>query len=95
MKLYYLFDELEFGKYAGRSIEEVFKIDPEYIDTCLCGKEENFSILFSDMEKLSKLNPDFIFSDKAINNAKAAERYLASEDETGSLPVDSDDDEIE
>lgn len=92
MKLYYLFDELEFGKYAGQLILEVFKTDPDYIDTCLCDMEENFSILFSDLEKLKKLKPDFIFSDKAVKNAKEAENYLSSEDESGSLPEDKEDD---
>ncbi len=92
MKLYYLFDELEFGKYAGMLLPEVFKKDPSYIDFCLCDMKENFSILFSELEKLKELNPDFTFSDKAIENAKEAERYLASEDETGSIPEDIDDD---
>jgi len=92
MKLYYLFDELEFGKYAGISLQDVFIKDPAYIDSCLCEREENFSILYSDMEKLIKLKPDFAFSEKAANNAKEAERYLAAEDENGSLPEDKEDD---
>ena len=92
MKLYYLFDELEFGKYAGMPLREVFKKDPAYIDICLCERKENFSILFSDMVKLNELNPDFTFSTEAIENAKEAERYLSSEDESGSIPEDIDDD---
>jgi hypothetical protein len=92
MKLYYLFDELEFGKYAGITLFEVFKKDPAYINSCLCERKENFSILYSDIEKLIKLNPGFIFSDAAVENAKEAERYLASEDEQGTIPEDKDDD---
>jgi hypothetical protein len=92
MKLYYLFDELEFGKYAGTQLLEVFKKDPAYIDNCLCERKENFSILYSDMVKLNELNPGFTFSAEAIENAKEAERYLASEDESGSIPEGLDDD---
>jgi hypothetical protein len=92
MKLYYLFDELEFGKYAGMLLIDVFKKDPLFIDSCLCNMKENFSIMFSDMEKLKDLNPGFSFSDEAIENAKEAERYLADEDESGSIPEDIDDD---
>ena len=92
MKLYYLFDELDFGKFAGEILTEVFKKDPAYIDSCLCNMKENFSILFSDLEKLRELNSGFSFSEVAIENAKEAERYLAAEDESGSIPEDLDDD---
>jgi hypothetical protein len=92
MKLYYLFDDLDFGKYAGEILTDVFRKDPAYIDSCLCTMKENFSILFTDLEKLNELNPGFSFSVEAIENAKEAERYLDAEDESGSIPEDPDDD---
>jgi len=91
-KLYFLFDDLDFGKYEGQSVQDIFKIDPAYIDSCLCRHQENFSILYSDLEKLKILNPEFTFSEKAINNAKDAEIYFDSEDENGSLPEDKEED---
>jgi hypothetical protein len=94
MKLYFLFDEIDFGRYAGMPLTEVFKIDPAYIDQCICGHHNDFAILSSELESLKKLNPGFVFSDEAIKKAKEAEQYFASEDDQEDFRIEPEE-EIE
>ncbi len=55
-----------FGKYRGKTLEEVFRISPSYIDWCL-RNISNFEITQSTFEYLILTNPvsEYKFSDGA------------------------------
>lgn len=66
MEFYELDTEFTFGKYQGKTLEEVFEIDPAFIDYCLIN-HEHFNLSDDILEELKELNPDFQFSEEALD----------------------------
>lgn len=87
MKFYDLESEFKFGKYEGKTLQEVVKIDPEYINTCSI-KEKDFFIAGPVIEDLKKLNPELNLSDVALQNL--ADKHSAWKHE---MDIDEDDEE--
>ena len=65
MKLYNLNSKLDFGEYKGKSLSDVFKKDPEYIEECVF-EEAGFCFNPSIVDALEDLHPDFAFSEEAV-----------------------------
>lgn len=78
MKLYSLSSKLDFGEYKGKTLQEVFKQDPDYVEECIL---ENPTFCFNpgSLETLEDLHPEFSFSDEAVE--KLEEKYDIYEDE--------------
>jgi len=66
MKAYNLDTRFNFGKYEGKTLEDVFKEDPQYIDKCLVGIDD-FVIDEKAVQKLFETYPDKELSDEAID----------------------------
>ncbi|SMO60648.1 exodeoxyribonuclease X C-terminal domain-containing protein [Solitalea koreensis] len=86
MHFYDLESELKFGHYQGKTLEEVVKLNPDYIEQCV-RKEKDFFITAPVIEDLMKLNPDLSISEEAIDilETKRLEwvRALGLEEEEG------------
>ncbi|MCO4292931.1 hypothetical protein NF867_08665 [Solitalea sp. MAHUQ-68] len=65
MKFYDLETEFNSGKYQGKTLQEIAKIDPEYLNTCALS-DQNFLITAPVIEDLQGINPAISFSDQAI-----------------------------
>jgi hypothetical protein len=66
---YGLSDTFRFGKYKGKTLLEVFKIAPAYIDWCL-REVPTFFMLTETYNKLLEVFPHFKFSEKALCSIK-------------------------
>jgi len=62
---------LYFGKYKDQTIDEVFNLNPNYIEWLIVNID-NFLLTSDTFEYLNSLNPNFKFSDnvKMINDSK-------------------------
>jgi len=90
MKFYDLNTVLNFGKFEGKTIQEVAGIQPSYLDWCAINLE-HFYIDDEEVEALKEAYPSFSFSEEA--KAKLAEKYEAWENEQEDYPdYDSPDD---
>ncbi|AFD09249.1 exodeoxyribonuclease X C-terminal domain-containing protein [Solitalea canadensis] len=87
MKFYDLESEFKFGKYEGKTLQDVVKIDPEYINTCSIN-EKDFFIAGPVIEDLKKLNPELDLSAIALQNL--ADKHSAWKQE---MDIDEDDEE--
>ncbi|POY39108.1 hypothetical protein C3K47_01020 [Solitalea longa] len=67
MKFYDLETEFNFGKYQGKTLQEIAKIDPEYLNTCALN-EQDFFITAPVIEDLQGINPAINFSAPAIQS---------------------------
>ena len=78
MRLYSLNSKLDFGEYSGKTLKDVFVKDPEYVEECIL---ENPSFCFnpSIIDALEDINPEFIFSEEAVE--KIEEKYDIYEEE--------------
>ncbi|MFZ4464101.1 MAG: hypothetical protein ACOYN5_09645 [Bacteroidales bacterium] len=56
MKFYDVESEFTFGKYEGKTLQEVFDKDPKYIDFCFNNYDE-FYVSPDVMKELKSLNP--------------------------------------
>ncbi len=66
MEFYELDTEFTFGKYQGKTLEEVFEIEPAFINYCLIN-HEHFNLSDDILEELKEQNPDFQFSEEALD----------------------------
>jgi len=66
MKVYDLNTNFTFGKYEGKSLEDIFKTDPEYVQQCMVTVED-FAIDERAIQKLFEKYPSVDFSDEAID----------------------------
>lgn len=66
MKVYDLNTSFTFGKYEGKSLDDVFRTDPQYIQQCMIAVED-FAIDERAMQKLFEKYPEVDFSDEAID----------------------------
>lgn len=65
MKVYQKHSTLTFGQHKGKSIEEVFKFNPHYLEWCITDIPD-FLIQLSEFKKLEVLNPNYLLPDKII-----------------------------
>lgn len=73
-KVYEWHDKLDFGKYDGEHLDEVFQRDPEYVNEVL-EDHPNFSITKDTLIHLQDLDPDFKFTDKAMDSVMNQRKY--------------------
>lgn len=66
IKLFKLNYTLGFGKYSGKTVEEISKIDPHYLDWSLCYLD-HFYLDSEQFEKIQALVPTYQFSENAID----------------------------
>jgi len=66
MKVYDLNTSFAFGKYEGKSLDEVFRTDPAYVQQCMINVED-FAIDERAIQKLFEKYPDTDFSDESID----------------------------
>ena len=81
MKAYDLNSRFTFGKYEGKTLEDVFQQDPAYVEKCMVS-EEDFSVDEKSIQKLFEKYPDIEISDAAID---------ANLDKLDALDTDDDD----
>ena len=66
MKAYDLNTNFTFGKYEGKSLIDVFKTDPAYVQKCMMTVDD-FAIAERSIQALFEKYPDFEFSDEAVD----------------------------
>jgi hypothetical protein len=66
MKAYDLNTRFTFGKYEGKTLDEVFQQDPEYVEKCMMTVED-FAVDEKSIQKLFEKYPDVDISDGAID----------------------------
>ena len=66
MKAYDLSSRFTFGKYEGRTLEEVFKEDPSYVEKCMLTVED-FTVDERAIQQLFERYPEVEVSDAAID----------------------------
>lgn len=64
MKFYTLNTKFTFGKFSGKTLEEVLKIQPGYIDWCLINLD-HYCLSKHVIEQIKVLKPGFTISEKA------------------------------
>lgn len=65
MKYYDLNTEFTFGKYKGRTVQDVLNIQPSYIDWCAVYLD-HFFITNETISELKSLNKDFSLTEKGL-----------------------------
>ena len=66
MKIYDLNTRLTFGNYEGKTLEDVYKLDPEFIEHSLINNRD-FAIDERSLQKLFEKYPRYEFTNKSIN----------------------------
>lgn len=66
MKPFELTTRFGFGKYEGKTLEEIFSSDSDYIETCILNVED-FCVEEKAIQRLFEKYPDNEISDSAIN----------------------------
>lgn len=82
MKAYDLNTRFTFGKYEGKSLDEVFQQDPAYVEKCMMTVED-FAVDEKSIQKLFEKYPEVDISDSAIDT---------NLDKLDSMDMDDDDD---
>lgn len=82
MKLYTLDSVLSFGKYENSTLEEVFEIDPSYIEWCILNLD-HFFIDFQTIKELTIVNIYFDFPESTLDflRTKILDEIKREEDE--------------
>jgi len=88
MEFFDLETEFTSGKYAGKTLEEVFNSDPKFVEQMLISNE-SFNISDETMVQLKEINPKFEFSERALD--KREEKFDLWEDENDVADDDEDD----
>ena len=65
MKVFDLSTVFPKGKYKGKSLQDVFDKDPEFVEDCLLN-DTNFLVGEKAIRSMRKLNPEFSFSMDAL-----------------------------
>lgn len=78
MKFYTLNTKFTFGKFTGKTLEEVLKIQPDYIDWCLINLD-HYCLPEYAIEQIKVLKPNFTISEKA--GQVLSDKYLIWENE--------------
>ncbi|MBK7427000.1 MAG: hypothetical protein IPI60_08215 [Saprospiraceae bacterium] len=91
MEFYELETEFTFGKYQGKTLEEVYEIDPAFIDECLI-KYDHFNLSDDTLEELKEINPNHKFSEDFFEKReqKFAKWEEENPDDETDLEVDAD-----
>jgi hypothetical protein len=81
MKAYDLNTSFTFGKYEGKTLDEVFKEDPAYVEKCMVAVDD-FAIDEKSIQKLFEKYPDNEISDSAVDaNLDKLDAMDSSDDE--------------
>jgi len=72
MKFYTLDTEFTFGKFSGKTIREVIKIQPDYIDWCAINLD-HFYISDEIITEVKAIIPTFVLSEEG--QSKLTEKY--------------------
>ncbi|QED38991.1 hypothetical protein FK178_15260 [Antarcticibacterium arcticum] len=65
MKIYYLDTCFNFGKYEGKTLEEVISIQPDYINWCILNLD-HFLVDEDQLEEFLEINTSFFLSKNAL-----------------------------
>lgn len=82
-------DVLHFGKYEGKTLEEVLAVDREYIDWCL-GNVDDFVVSSDVLLEIQKQYPEFQFSSDSLKELERKQLQLEEEVETDDYEVYDD-----
>lgn len=80
-KIYEWYDRLDFGKYKGERLDEIFQKDATYVQECLETKE-GFRITISTCKHLENLIDGYRFRDKARSSVINMKKYSSRPGET-------------
>ena len=72
MKFYTLDSEFTFGKFSGKTLQQVIDLQPSYIDWCACNLG-HFYVSEDEIEKIKEIIPGFSIS--SDGQQKMLERY--------------------
>ena len=89
MKFYTLDTEFTFGKYEGKIVKEVLKIQPAYLDWCAINLD-HFYISDETITEIKEIKPDFTISEEG--KQKLAEKFSIWENEHQQKDYDDYDD---
>ncbi len=92
MKAHSLNTAFNFGRYEGRTLEDVFAEDPAYVEKCMVSVDE-FVIEERSLAKLMQNNPETELGQEAIdNNLTKLDTILDVDDDDTFLRLDDDTD---
>src|ERR1051326_8208515 len=66
MRAYDLSTRFNFGKYEGKTLEDVFRQDPDYVEKCMITVED-FAVDEKTVQKLFENFPNVVLSSEAID----------------------------
>ncbi|MGI6310587.1 MAG: hypothetical protein ACOXZU_03515 [Bacteroidales bacterium] len=92
MKSYYLNTKFKFGKFKGKTLREILRIQPSYIDWCIVNLD-HFYLSNQTMNRIWGFKPDFTLSPGAQDMLLQKENNMKTErDEEGIYddPCDND-----
>jgi len=69
MKFYELETEFSFGKYEGKSLQEILEIQPSYIQWCI-DNLDHFYISDQVIQKIKSIKPDFRLNQDSLDRLK-------------------------
>ena len=80
MENYYLEREFTFGKFKGKTVEEVLDLQPSYIDWCIINLE-HFYISESVLQGIKRFKPDFNLTEEGKQKLAYKDKFLKDEHE--------------
>lgn len=91
MKIFDLNTVFPHGKYKGKSLQDVFGADPDFVEECLLN-DTTFLVNEKAIRSMRKINPEFSFSMDAleINERKWANYDSIQDTEFEEEPFDDD-----
>ncbi|MDR1198651.1 MAG: hypothetical protein LBK94_06520 [Prevotellaceae bacterium] len=94
MKFYHIDTKFDFGKYAGKTLQEVLEIRPSYINWCIINLD-HFYISEDVIDEIKSIKPEFALSEEELqelNNKYDArnEKQLDKYDKHNYYSDDSD-----
>jgi hypothetical protein len=93
MKFYDIDTEFTFGKYEGKTIQEVFEKDPKYIDFCFNNIDE-FYVSPEVLKELRQMDPKFSGPKAEEFDDDLLESYLNETEDIGDFDEAFEEEEI-
>lgn len=93
MKFYDIDTEFTFGKYEGKTIQEVFEKDPKYIDFCFNNIDE-FYVSPEVLKELRQMDPKFAGPKAEEFDDDLLESYLDETEDIGDFDEDFEEEDI-
>ena len=79
MKFYELETEFSFGKYEGKSLQEILEIQPSYIQWCI-DNLDHFYISDQVIQKIKSIKPDFRLNQDSLDRLKEKKDFIKLSD---------------